>query len=218
MTKESPLGKLIASLQKKISEGGLGKAAIADATKDLATLGYQYDEERFPPLVGTEDFTSSISDSPRDLAEALLWKLGKWKAYKKFCVNYAAEKPAPTMTDVVFYAFAMHLKDKNNPIYDQHAIRSLWAICGKLSEDERLKCKSLLFDKKNKWKQSGTGKSAIDCYNIFVKHVNDLVSISEGASKSELDHLLMPLGQAIKEATKTNAEFAALCGWSGNNG
>ncbi|WP_095155303.1 hypothetical protein [Pseudomonas sp. Irchel 3E13] len=216
MTEESTLGKLIASLQKKISEGSLDKSAIEEATKELAKLGYQYDEDRFPPLVGTEDFSNNSSESPQDLAEALLWKLGKWKAYKKFCENYAAEQSVPTKTDVVFYAFAMHLKDKNNPIYDQHAIRSLWAIFRKLTTDERQKCKSLLFDTKNKWKQSGTGKSAIDCYSIFVKHVNDLVSASGGASRSELDRLLMPLGQAIKESTKTYIEFDALCGWPGS--
>lgn len=213
MIKESPLGKLIASLQKKISEGGFHKAAIEEATEGLARLGYQYDEDAFPPLEGTENFSNNNSDSPQDLAEALLWKLGKWKAYKRFCENYAAEQPVPTKTDVVFYAFAMHLKDKNNPIYDQHAIRSLWSIFGRLTGYERQMCKSLLFDTENKWKQSGTGKSAIDCYSIFVKHVNDLISASGGASKSELDRLFMPLGQAIKDSTKTYIEFHALCGW-----
>lgn len=212
MTKESPLGKLITSLQKKISEGGLDKSAIKEATKELAKLGYQYDDDRFPLLVGTEAFPNNSSDSPQNLAEALLWKLGKWKAYKNFCDNYATEQPAPTKTDVVFYAFAMHLKDKNKPIYDQHAIRSLWAISGRLTAGEREKCKSLLFNKRNKWKQSGTGKCAIDCYSIFVNHVNDLVSASGGASKSELDRLLMPLGQAIKGSTETYIEFASLCG------
>lgn len=216
MTKENPLGKLITSLQKKISEGGLDKSVIEEATKELAKLGYQYDDDRFPLLVGTEDFSNNSSDSPQGLAEALLWKLGKWKAYKKFCDSYAAEQPVPTKTDVVFYAFAMHLKDKNNPIYDQHAIRSIWAISGRLTDDERQKCKSLLFDKRNEWKQSGTGKDAIDCYSIFVNHVNDLVSASGGASKSKLDRLLMPLGQAIKRSTKTYIEFAALCGWPGS--
>ncbi|MBS7418654.1 hypothetical protein [Pseudomonas syringae] len=213
MTKESPLGKLIASLQKKISEGGFNKAVIEEATEELARLGYQYDEDGFPPLEGTEDFSNNSSDSPQDLAEALLWKLGKWKAYKRFCENYAAEQAVPTKTDVVFYAFAMHLKDKNNPIYDQHAMRSLWSIFEKLTAYERLMCKSLLFDTENNWKKSGTGKSAIDCYPIFVKHVNDLISASGGASKSELDRLLMPLGQAIKNSTKTYIEFGALCGW-----
>lgn len=213
MTKESPLGKLIASLQKRIFERGLDKVAIETATKELAKLGYEYDEESFPPLVGTERFLNASAHSPQNLAEALLWKLGKWKSYKKFCDNYAAERPEPKKNDVVFYAFAMHLRDKENPIYDQHAIRSLWATCGKLTSDERQKCKSLLFDKKNKWKQSGTGKNAIECYRIFVRHINDLVSVSGGASKSELDRLLMPLGQAIKEATETYAEFDALCGW-----
>ncbi|HHM5697496.1 TPA: hypothetical protein ACRNDS_003569 [Pseudomonas aeruginosa] len=216
MTTDSPLGKLIASLQKKISESRLDKAAIETATKELAKLGYQYDEDNYPPLVVTENFSNNSSDSPQSLAEALLWKLGKWKAYKRFCENYAAEQPVPTRTNVVFYAFAMHLKDKNSPIYDQHAIRSLWAIFEKLTNDERRKFKSLLFNNKNKWKKSGAGKSEVDCYSIFVKHINGLVSASGGASKSELDHLLMPLGQAIKESTKTYAEFYALCGWLGS--
>lgn len=213
MIKDSPLGKLITNLQKKISEGDLDKSAIEEATKELAKLGYQYKNDRFPLLMGTEAFSDNSSDSPQHLAEALLWKLGKWKAYKKFCENYAAEHPAPTKTNVVLYAFAMHLKDNNNPIYDQHGIRSLWAIVEKLTAEERQKCKSLLFDKEKKWKKYGTGESAIDCYSIFVNHVNDLASASRGASKSELDRLLMPLGQAIKRSTKTYIEFAALCGW-----
>ncbi len=49
MTTDSPLGKLIASLQKKISESRLDKAAIETATKELAKLGYQYDEDNYPP-------------------------------------------------------------------------------------------------------------------------------------------------------------------------
>ncbi|MFJ5239929.1 hypothetical protein ACIP86_24920 [Pseudomonas neuropathica] len=216
MIKESPLKILIASLQTKISEGCFDKAAIEEATGKLEKLGYQYDDDGFPPLVDTEDFLNNSSDSPQNLAEALLWKLGKWSAYKKFCENYAAEQPVPTKTDVVFYAFAMHLKDKNNPIYDQHAIRSLWAIFGKLTICERQMCRSLLFSTKNEWKPSGTGKSAIDCYSLFVKHVNNLISASGGASKSELDRLLMPLGQAIKDSTKTYIEFQALCGWPGS--
>lgn len=48
MTTDSPLGKLIASLQKKISESRLDKAAIETATKELAKLGYQYDEDNYP--------------------------------------------------------------------------------------------------------------------------------------------------------------------------
>lgn len=214
MTQESPLRKLIASLQKKISANTLDKDAISNATKELEKLGYKYDDESFPRLVDTEKFTNDSGDAPKNLAEALLWKLGKWKAYKKFCEHYFAENPQTTQTDVVFYAFARHLRDNNNPIYDQHAIRSLWAI-GNLTAEDRKNCKALLFNKKNEWKQSGTGNTAVDCYTIFVKHVDHLVSVSNSASKSELDRLLMPLGQAIKKSTKTYADFEALCGWSG---
>ena len=213
MSKESPLGRLIALLQKKVSEGGLDRQSIQEATMELDNLGYRYDDKKFPPLVGTENFPNSDSASPESLAEALLWKLGRWKAYKKFCENYAAEQASPTKTDVVFYAYAMHLRDKSNPIYDQHAIRALWAICGKLTSEERQKCKSLLFDTKNKWKQSGNGENAIECYDIFVKHINDLVAAGIGSSKGELDRLLMPLGQAIKKSAEMYAQFEAICGW-----
>ena len=211
MPKKTPLGSLIASLQNAISEGSLNEKFIKDATTQLCALGYRYDDESFPPLIETENFTNTCSSSPEGLAEALLWKLGKWKAYKKFCNDYFAENGAPTKSNVVFYAFAIHLRDKDNPIYDQHAIRSLWAICGKLTADEREKCRSLLFNKKSKWKQSGTGKHSIECYQIYVKHINILTS--DVASKGVLDRLLMPLGQAIKESTKTYADFDILCDW-----
>jgi len=127
-----------------------------------------------------------------------------------------AEDAKATKQDVVFFAFAKHLKDKHNPIYDQHAIRALWAICGKLSDDERKKCKSLLFDGKNKWKQTGSGGDTIECYDLFVKHINDLVATNNGVTKGEMDRLLMPLGQAIKKATDSYTAFHELCGWSGD--
>jgi len=212
MSDENHLGKLITDLQTKILKGGLNRAAIEEAVKGLATLGYEYDNDSFPPLIGTEKFFDTSMDSPKSLAEALLWKLGKWKSYKKFCENYVARIAEPTKNDVVFYAFAMHLRDKDNPMYDQHAMRALWAICRKLTPDECQKCKSLLFNKQSKWKQSGTGKNSIECYRIFVKHINDLISASGGAGKGELDRLLMPLRQAIKEKTETYAQFDALCG------
>lgn len=213
MTRESLLGKLIASLQEHIKQGSLDRKAIFDATEKLSKLGYRYDNESFPPLLRTEPYIGVSSGSPANLAEALIWKLGKWKVYKKFCKNYSSPNPEPSDTDVVFYAFAMHLKDKENPIYDQHALRSLWAICGQMTHEERQQCKSVLFDGSDKWKQSGTGKHAIGCYRIFVRYINDVLN-GKDSSKAELDHLLMPLGQAIKKSTKTYAEFDALCGLS----
>lgn len=213
MTNGAQIKKLIANLQKAITNGGLNQRAVSSVIGELSKLGYTYDYARFPKLVNTETFIDTSGDTPYSLAEALLWKLGKWQSYKRFAANYANKDAKATKTDVVFFAFAKHLKDKNNPIYDQHAIRALWAICDKLTDDEKQKCKSLLFDGQQKWKQSGSGGEAIDCYELFVKHINDLVSVTDGASKEEIDRLLMPLGQAIKKNTKTYTEFQSLCGW-----
>jgi hypothetical protein len=216
MTKKQHLKDLVATLQQAIVSGGMNREMVNAAIKALSELDHEYDYERFPTLVNTETFTDTSGDTPSNLAEALLWKLGKWKSYKRFAANYMDDNSKATKTDVVFFAFARHLKDKNNPIYDQHAIRALWAICGKLTDDERAKCKSLLFDGQGKWKQAGSGGDTIECYELFVRHISDLVSIRNGVSKGEIDRLLMPLGQAIKKSTKTYAEFRSLCGWSSN--
>jgi hypothetical protein len=213
MTKNNTLVELISGLQKTIASGGINKGTVENAGKALSDLGYQYDDRRFPALVGTENFADTSGETPSNLAEALLWKLGKWQSYKKFAANYTADDTKPTKQNVVFFAFARHLKDKKNPIYDQHAIRALWAICGKLTANERKKCKSLLFDGKGKWKQTGSGGATIECYELFVRHLNDLVPPDNGATRSEIDRLLMPLGQAIKKSTGSYVEFHQLCDW-----
>lgn len=204
---------LIAVLQGATADGGIDYEVLKQAVNDLSALGYQYDHDLFPDLENTENYKDSIGESPSNLAEALLWKLGKWKSYKRFAAYYVDTCLTPTQTDVVFYAFARHLKDRSNPIYDQHAIRALWAICGNLSDAETSSCRSLLFDRHDKWKQVGSGSATIECYNIFVKHVRTLMIGKTGPSLTELDRLLMPLGQAIKRTTNTYAEFQRLCGW-----
>lgn len=77
MTKKSKLKCLIAELQKAITNGGMPKQTVDAAIKNLAELGYQYDYERFPALVGTKSFTDTSRTTPTNLAEALIWKLGK---------------------------------------------------------------------------------------------------------------------------------------------
>ena len=149
ITKKNTLEDLIAGLQKAIAGGRINKGIVENAIKALADLGYQYDDKRFPTLRGTENFADTSGKTPSNLAEALLWKLGKWQSYKNFVANYTDDDAKPTKQNVVFFAFARYLKDKNNPIYDQHAIRALWAICGKLTVNERKKCKTLLFDGNN---------------------------------------------------------------------
>lgn len=212
MRTESALGKFIKTLQFAIANGGINEEIVARSIAELGVLGHTYDQERFPALINTENYADTSTNSPSNLAEALLWKLGKWKAYKKFVANYSAINPESTKTDVVFFAFARHLKDKKNPIYDQHAIRALWAISNSFTDDEMKKCKSLLFDRSGKWKQAGSGSESIECYELFVRHINDLVNPSNGVSLGKIDYLLMPLGQAIKKTTKTYNEFQVLCG------
>ncbi len=203
------LPDLIAGLQKSVSSGGMTSETVAKAIEELATLGYQYDYETFPKLENTDNFINDSAETPRNLAEALLWKLGKWKSYKKFAMQYSENNSQPTDSDVVFFAFAKHLKNANNPIYDQHAIRAMWAICGNLTADEKAKCKRLLMNTREEWKEAGSGSSAVDCYNIYVRHLNDMVKA--GATKREIDLLLMPLGQALKKSTRNFHEFSALC-------
>jgi len=210
---KNTLKELIAKLQKIILHGEINKGSIKNAIEILADLGYQYDDKKFPPIKVTETFVDTSGETPSNLAEALLWKLGKWQSYKDFAANYTNDDSEPTKQNVVFFAFAKHLKDRKNPIYDQHAIRALWAICGKLTATEGKKCKTLLFDGNGKWKQVGSGSVTIECYNLFVRHIHNLVSLDKGVTGGVIDRLLMPLGQAIKKSTKSYDEFHQLCGW-----
>jgi hypothetical protein len=207
------LKTLIARVQTAIANGGMTKEVVDSAIKELSNLGYAYDDGTFPPLTDTETFTDTSRDIPVNLAEALLWKLGKWKVYKKFAANYGSEDSEATKTDVVLFAFARHLKNKDNPIYDQHAMRALWVICGEFTDDENEKCKSLPFDGKRKWKAVASGGDTIECYELFRRHLDNLVNVESGPTKGRLDRLLMPLGQAIKKSTDSYEEFCQLCGW-----
>jgi len=146
--------------------------------------------------------------------------MGKWEVYKTFCLDYS-NNHSKLEGGFVFGAFAKHLKNRLNPIYDQHALRALWAICD-LSDNEKDNCSAFLFDGSGKWKEVGSGGVAGSCYELFMKHVGHLCS-NNRISNAELDRVLMPLGQARKKSTKNgNAtkssqsesdRFFALC-WS----
>jgi hypothetical protein len=211
------LRELIAVLQRAVAGGGINREALKHAVNCLSELGYRYDSELFPDIENMEGCTDSIGKSPSNLAEALLWKLGKWKSYRKFTGFYAGTRSGPTQTDVVFYAFARHLKDRSNPIYDQHAMRALWAICGNLTGTETSRCKSILFNGHDKWKKAMSGPATIKCYATFTMHIRTLMIGEPGPSLTEVDRLLMPLGKAIKKTTTTYAEFRQLCGWPNND-
>ena len=201
---------LVNELRRKISKGPLRARDIEDATKRLKQLGKSYKDETFPELLDTNTWKDESSNSPKGLAEALLWKLGRWKAYRNFANYYAYDQSKPR-NDIVFYAFARHLKKPNkNPMFDQHSLRALWAICPNLTPEEEEKCKNYLIDTQDRWKGSGSGTSAAECYNIFKKRLKSLITKSGARTLRELDRLLMPLGQAIREHTKNYREFDRL--------
>lgn len=198
------LAELIGDLQRAVRNKKLTSQVIDEAKGQLTDLGFkQYDLKKFPKLAGTASFGGEISSSPQSLAEALLWKLGKWTTYQTFVRNFNDKSlKVSSKGGVVFSAFAKHLQDNGNPIYDQHAIRALWAICQFTNEESR-KCKSLLFDGRENWKDAGSGDDG-SCYEIFVNYVRALCD-DKKLSNDDLDRLLMPLGQAIKKETKNGA-------------
>lgn len=188
----------------------LSSGDVEKATKTLAKIR-TYNRDKFPKLVDTDKFKDTSGTTPGNLAEALLWKLGKWKVYKNFASNFTNSQPKITQTDVVLSAFARHLKNTGAPIYDQHALRALWAISSEFSASDVKNCKSVLFDGKNKWKKSGSGGDTVKCYELFLTHMKTLAESNNAASMEALDKLLMPLGQAIKRSTGSYKEFCELC-------
>jgi len=118
----------------------------------------------------------------------------------------------PAKTDVIFYAFARHLINNNDPIFDQHALRSMWAVDSTLTNIERKLCKRFLMSNKGKWKQSGAGPSGMRCYNLYVRFIRKMQKFNIGLKK--VDTLLMPLGQALKRYTENHDKFCEICSWT----
>jgi hypothetical protein len=175
MTRTKTLRDLITSLQDAVKGEKLSRTRLREAAKDLGRLGFkQYDTDKFPRLGYNATFgPGKPGKAPRDLAEALLWKLGKWKTSQSFVTSFNDPRlKVSAKGGVVFSAFAKHLQDPKNPIFDQHALRAVWAICG-LTKQEEEHCCSMLFDQSGKWKRSPSGDDA-SCYQIFVNHVRAL--------------------------------------------
>lgn len=200
------MNELIAKLKMTIAQKKLTNKEIDNAIETLSELGHNtYDRNKFPALENTDSFDGEIGSTPRTLAEALLWKLGKWPTYKTFVENYKTENlEVSNKGGIVFSAFAKHLQNNDFPIYDQHAIRSIWAIC-ELKEKDQALCKSLLLDTSDAWKQAGSGDDGL-CYKLFIEQVESICKDNK-VSHSELDMLLMPLGQAIKKETRAKKKI-----------
>lgn len=193
---------LIGDLKRDVSNGKLTEEAISAAIKTLGDLGHDtYNFKKFPQLVNTSSFNGAVGDAPASLAEALLWKLGKWPTYKTFVQSYNDQDlEVSAKGGVVFSAFAKHLQNNEFPIYDQHAIRAIWAICD-LEDGDKKRCKALLVDSTGSWKQAGSGDDG-SCYKLFVSNVDEICK-KNNVKHRTLDLLLMPLGQALKKVTRT---------------
>jgi hypothetical protein len=189
-------------------EAGLTAADVREATKELAAYGYQYDLALFPSIPAHYQWDVSAHDRPQSLAEALLWKMGKWKVYKSFVAHYSDPASKPKKTDVVFYAFARHLQNDGNPIYDQHALRALWAIDTGLNSDQARICRKLLTNRDGKWKPIISGSNTSAGYDLYIERISEIKK--GGASLGDLDKLLMPLGQALKSETANVTDFIQL--------
>lgn len=200
MSVPEEIASIVKSLRQSTVERSLNASAITEATEKLARLDYQYDSDLFPPLPKNHDWGKASPETPQTLAEALLWKMGKWKVYQSFANHFSEELSKSKGTDVVFFAFAKHLRDRANPIYDQHALRALWAIDSELTEAQSSRCQAVLLSK-GEWKAVASGRYSIEAYELYINRIQELCTRSDGPSPEALDRLLMPLGQAIKVHT-----------------
>jgi len=206
------LKRIVSNLKSALTNKNLNVNLVEQQIGNLSNLGFQYDKETYPTLSETELFLPNTEDSPQNLAEALLWKLGKWPAYKNFVQYYEEKDKKPTKTDIIFYAFAKHLKDNSEPIFDQHTLRSMWAVDSSLTEKERLLCRKFLMNNKGKWKQSGSGSSGMQCYELYKRFIRRVQSFYNDLKR--FDMLLMSLGQALKKNTISYGEFRDLCNFN----
>ncbi len=207
----SILGTIVTTLRKCIQEGTFDASVVYSATNKLAEHRYKYDTELFPALPSDYSWAIPELSAPESLAEALLWKMGKWNIYKSFAAYYSSPSSLPKSTDSVFYAFAKHLQNPEKPIYDQHALRALWAIDAKLTPDQANICYSLLVKRDGTWKPIISGSKTKAGYDLYIERITALVK--DGVTLGELDRLLMPLGQALKGNMADVSEFRNLVGF-----
>jgi hypothetical protein len=196
------------------------KPTIITFSKEISalikTLPQKYPSS-YPSLKhGFNNYSEPSKAYPTTLAEALIWKLGKWKTFMKFTAHYKKALNEVPNTGVVFYAFARHLAEEKEPIFDQHALRAAWTVCPhNQSESEAIK-RSLFYckgKKKGQWKPNGTGKDYSQCVKIYKNYI--LRFIPENYTRENLmllDMFFMPLGQLIKEQAKNLDQYKILSG------
>ena len=166
---------------------------------------YHYNCKKFPALKRTKHLSMGSIVTPQSVAEAYIWKQGKWKEYGKFVGWYYYPDAKPPKDRIVMYAYAKHLRDPSLPIFDQHALRSLWAISDVLWAARLDPCKDyLVVAKTNNWKDSGNSRtSALLCYRLFCAEFI-ATRAANNISQYRFDQLLWSLGKALKSISKTH--------------
>src|SRR4051812_5522427 len=82
------LKRIISRLQRAVANGGITRTLLKSTSIELSKLRHSYRHDKFPRLGDMSNIEATLADSPSSLAEALLWKMGKWQAYKSFVGNY----------------------------------------------------------------------------------------------------------------------------------
>jgi hypothetical protein len=186
------LSWIVSNLKSAITNKNLPGNLVEQHIRNLSDLGFQYDQKTYPAISKTELFLPNTEDSPQNLVH-----------------YYDGKDKTPKKTDIIFYAFAKHLKDNNDPIFDQHTLRSMWAVDSSLTREEGAFCKHFLMNDKGKWKASGSGSSGMQCYDLYNRFIKRVQSFYNDIKR--LDMLLMSLGRALKkilETTMNSAIFA----------
>jgi len=226
------------------SEGSQKKVITWDIDKKNP---YRYQRRKYPTITFDPNATHSYDQGPTTLAEALLWKLGRWNDYCRFVDDFNTS-PEPEEFEVrlayesriVFVAFTRHLKNqKDTPIFDQHALRALWAVSenlqkAKLKDNKRGTTKTIrkdvgekfsveryLTNTSGKWEETGPPQGTrLECYEQFKSEIEQVVGRRPDVTAPRLDRLLMPLGKALKDYSSLPSEeltnfkkYCELCGW-----
>lgn len=209
MARNEELAKFVTELRnpkKPIDVGG--------AISRLKELGWEYDANKYPDLFpdGAAEISapSETPRAPQTAAEAYIWKQGKWKNYLDFLRDLKSAREGnkgDPGTRLVYWAFARHCANPDeNRIFDQHALRALWAITG---EDWEL-AEGYLFATSH-GKTSPTTKDGATLHQQFLDRLRERFG-RKATRWKDVDRLLMPLGKALKKGVQTREDFHQACG------
>ena len=235
----APVHELVVSIRNKLSSC-LTDEHIRNGLNVLEQNGFEYEDGLYPALTGTKKLPVHSISTPSNLAEALLWKQGDWNKYQRFVRNYFAESPSVPDDGVVHFAFAIHLRDNRKPIFDQHALRAMWAISDRLASTrmvdnlrganlsklkknsrayknpEENPCKCYLMSPDGEWNENHPKGSSTESYLQFVEAISDLHKAHK-LDRRQLDRFLMVLGSALKDlsiemaGTKKKDQYQKFC-------